>query len=73
MHRKITLLAVSAALLASSGLAACGGDDEATPAAAAEPAAQQHESPSHEQRHVIPIEPDHAAGTVADVKGRAVG
>jgi plastocyanin len=50
MHRKITLLAVSAALLASSGLAACGGDDEPTPAAAAEPAAQQHESPSHEQR-----------------------
>jgi plastocyanin len=50
MHRKITLLAVSAALLASGGLAACGGDDEATPAAAAEPAAQQHESPSHEQR-----------------------
>ena len=48
MHRKITLVAVSAALLGAGVLAGCGGDDEAAPAAAAEPAAQ-HESATHEQ------------------------
>jgi plastocyanin len=47
MHRKISLLAVSAALLGAGALTGCGGDDEATPAAASTPA--QHESASHEQ------------------------
>jgi plastocyanin len=47
MHRKISLLVVSAALLGAGTIAGCGGDDEATPAAASTPA--QHESPSHEQ------------------------
>lgn len=47
MHRKITLLAVSAALLGAGVVSGCGGDDEPSPAAASTPA--QHESASHEQ------------------------
>jgi plastocyanin len=47
MHRKISLLVVTAALLGAGTLSACGGDDEASPAAASTPA--QHESPSHER------------------------
>jgi plastocyanin len=47
MHRKISLLVVSAALLGAGALAGCGSDDEATPAAASTPA--QHESASHQQ------------------------
>jgi plastocyanin len=47
MHRKISLLVVSAALLGAGALAGCGGDDEATPAAASTPA--QHETATHEQ------------------------
>ena len=47
MHRKITLLAVSAALLGAGVVSGCGGDDEPSPAAASTPA--QHESATHEQ------------------------
>ena len=47
MHRKISLLVVSAALLGAGTITGCGGDEEASPAAASTPA--QHESPSHEQ------------------------
>ena len=47
MHRKITLLAVSAALLGAGVVSGCGGDDdEPSPAAASTPTQQEQSKPA---------------------------